>query len=315
MMRNDFFEYRLLSGNKANRTELESETLPFTFKSNSHKLRNYRIYGNENGVGDLQENGKYLIPVTIKGKNIMSGGFNRKNKNQYVDVLYVEADLESNTTYTISFILNRGNQVYLNGNLLSNNQSRYTTGTGNRQSMTFTTGTISRSTLNQYNSDYGWILFKNAKNQEEYTTFTDVMLVEGTESLGEYEPYHEPKTVNIYLDEPLNENDYIDFREQKRFNSDDTSEIISMPTLPTINGTNIFTVDTEVQPSKVYIQGKISEIPSVSQSLQSSPQTLNLQPLSLDVMPIDRSEFQINDISEVPETENFETSGGEENAE
>ena len=82
---------------------------------------------------------------------------------------------------------------------------------------------------------------------------------------------------------------------------------------------------TTVQPSKVYLQGKISEAEIVSaEPVQTNVQSL--QPLSLDVMPIDRSEFQINDISEVPvedensveeipETENFETSGDEENAE
>ena len=70
--------YLLLSANShENKTALESESLPYLFKSNGHRLRNYRIYGAEGGVGDevTDENdnnyGKYKIPVVIEGKNIM----------------------------------------------------------------------------------------------------------------------------------------------------------------------------------------------------------------------------------------------------
>ena len=58
-----------------------------------------------------------------------------------------------------------------------------------------------------------------------------------------YEPYHEPITTNIYLDEPLTEGESISMS--------DTGIAI-----PTINGTNILTVDTQVQPEKVYIKYK-----------------------------------------------------------
>ena len=63
MSRNDFFKYILLRGTSQTDTaELESETLPYLFKSNGHRLRNYRIYGNTGGVGDLDtETEKYII--------------------------------------------------------------------------------------------------------------------------------------------------------------------------------------------------------------------------------------------------------------
>lgn len=52
------------------------------------------------------------------------------------------------------------------------------------------------------------------------------------------------------------EADYIDFKEQKLYLSDGTSVDVTLPALPTISGTNILSVNTEVQPSKVYIKGE-----------------------------------------------------------
>lgn len=56
-----------------------------------------------------------------------------------------------------------------------------------------------------------------------------------------YEPYHEPTTTNIYIDEPIEENESISL-------SDTNINI------PTFRGTNVLTVDTTVQPSNVYIK-------------------------------------------------------------
>ena len=86
---------------------------------------------------------------------------------------------------------------------------------------------------------------------------------------------------------------------------------ISLPAIPTIDGTTVISVNTETQPSKVYLQGNITVVEAPTQSLQASPQTIDLQPLSLDVI-IDKSEIQTDYISE---TENLETTGGNENAE
>ena len=53
MRRNDFFKYILLNGNSQTYSELEPDTFPFIFKADGKRLRNYRIYGAEGGVGDL----------------------------------------------------------------------------------------------------------------------------------------------------------------------------------------------------------------------------------------------------------------------
>lgn len=58
-----------------------------------------------------------------------------------------------------------------------------------------------------------------------------------------YEPYHETITTNIYLDEPLAEGESVSMS--------DTGI-----TIPTIDGINILSVDTTIQPEKVYIRYK-----------------------------------------------------------
>ena len=56
-----------------------------------------------------------------------------------------------------------------------------------------------------------------------------------------YEPYIEPTTTNIYLDEPIEEN------ESKALSDTNVN-------IPTINGINTLSIDTMVQPSNVYVQ-------------------------------------------------------------
>ncbi len=125
--------YLLLSQNAQTTSDIETQTLPFTFKSNGRRLKNYQIYGNTGGVGDLDSNtNKYIIPVTINGT-----------------------------------------------------------------------------------------------------------------------------ATNISLDSPLGDGDYIDFHDQKRYNSDNTSEMVLLPAITTVNGINILDVDTTVTPSKISIQGDI----------------------------------------------------------
>lgn len=133
MKMTDKLIYLLLAQNSQTSSDIETQTLPFTFKSNGRRLKNYRIYGNTGGVGDLDSTtNKYIIPVTINGT-----------------------------------------------------------------------------------------------------------------------------ATNISLDSSLGDGDYIDFREQKRYNSDNTSVAVALPAITTENGINILDVDTTVTPLKIGIQGDI----------------------------------------------------------
>ena len=303
----------------------------------------YEPYIENTSVGDLQANGKYLVPVTVCGKNLL--------KNTAV----------SQTVNGVTFTVNEDGSVTANGTATA------TTNFYLNQNLTIPRGDyiVSLTTVGSYsNSSKPLIILQNFGNYT-YTAVNTTKQLIVTSNLGSatiqipqalevdctfypmirradiedstYEPYHETQTVSIELDEPLgkigDEADYIDFREQKQYFAVGTSKNVSLPAIPTIDGTNIITVDTETQPSKIYIQGNIEEIETVlaeTQALQTNMQSL--QPLSLDenaeldVMPSDKNEFQTNDISEMPvedensieeilETENLETTGDDENAE
>jgi hypothetical protein len=89
--------------------------------------------------------------------------------------------------------------------------------------------------------------FKSGYTQKYTVKVWDIMLVEGSTPM-DYEPYVEPITTNIYLDEPLTINDYIDFRKQQLF-KDGVPIDIELPNIPTIKGTTILEIETEIQPS------------------------------------------------------------------
>ena len=78
------------------------------------------------------------------------------------------------------------------------------------------------------------------------------------------EVHFDKTTVDIYLDEPLgksgDDTDYIDYKTQKRYNIDGTSEDVTLPRLPVLVGdeSDLITVDTQVQPSRIMIRGKVN---------------------------------------------------------
>ena len=81
-----------------------------------------------------------------------------------------------------------------------------------------------------------------------------------------YEPYHAPITTPIYLPEPIkmvgDEAEYIEYGTQKmyRIGADDLD--VTLPALPTVTGTNVLSVGTEVQPSEVEVTGRIRSVPT-----------------------------------------------------
>ena len=95
------------------------------------------------------------------------------------------------------------------------------------------------------NDSYVSLAFRNESNTawDDSTTIQ----VELSQSATEYEPFHEPSTINIFLDEPVYEGESVSMA--------DTGIQIG-----TIDGTNILTVGTEVQPSKVEVMGKIKAV-------------------------------------------------------
>ena len=95
-------------------------------------------------------------------------------------------------------------------------------------------------------SEYSFTTSSNSKMVGIYyslnTIPTDIQIEIGNIAT-DYETYIEPTTTNIYLDEPISQNESISL-------SDTNVDI------PTIEGTNVITIDTTVQPNNVYVQAR-----------------------------------------------------------
>lgn len=310
-MRDNFFKYILLNGSSQTYSELEPDTFPFIFKADGKRLKNYRIYGAEGGVGDeiTDENddnyGKYKIPVVIEGKNIVQAtvtpltirgvkweyrsdgavtGTRTSANENLSDFTYAEFTLSAGSYIFTRFdseSANAGGSTY-QANIVIDGTSHWGVGV---YSFTINDTATIKIVLRVYSAFDGTAIFKP-------------MIRKATVVDGTFEPYQEPKTHNILLSEPLAEDEYIDFREQKN----DSGDIVLMPAVITINGTNVLSVDTTVQPAKIYLQGDIEKAP-VSlqmQSLRDFQNTMDFDDggYSLDVMPIRNPNLQLNDVGD-----------------
>ena len=172
----------------------------------------------------------YKVPVVISGKNLFDEiytniviGWDVKYKSIFVG----EGTFTLSTTCPKQDDGNATNLFFLSGNV-STGANSATNGVYNNHPVTVTS-------LNGYVT-IGYRA--QSYDPRNYTT----MLNEGTTALP-YEPFTEPTTTNIYLDEPINENESISLS--------DTNVDIS-----TIEGKNELTIDTTVQPSNVYVQAR-----------------------------------------------------------
>ena len=240
---------------------------PLTFKSNGANLSNYRIYGNTvNGesVGDLVESGEhageYLVPVTINSNTTSIYLLHqiRKvgNESEYVDYKEqkqhrVRKNLLRNTATSrtisdVTFTVNdngsvtcngtaRGNIFFKIGDILTTNQYSILAGcpingTNNSYLMRcysnnviIATDTGSGVSINQIIDGYVEIRIAYGYTCDNLTFYPMIRKVDIEDDT--YEPYIE-----------------------------DTELDVSLPTLPTLSGTNTLSVETTVQPSKVMIK-------------------------------------------------------------
>jgi hypothetical protein len=243
-------------------------------KSVGKPLRDYKIYG---ACGDLVTDetdanyGKYKIPIVVGGKNLFNEEllFSRPNgvektEQGYLIKLYpalyredlvqygaalvkhIKSMLKPNVTYTLSRKVDKYIDRVSSSIVFRDAEEKaiITTGIGaGIKSVTFTLTQEEIDRINRVNI-YGDV---NTPILFEY------IQLELGETATEYEPYKEPFTANIYLDEPLSDEEYIDFVGQKLVKVD-SEQPISLPKINTFKGLNIVSVDTETQPSNIEIQ-------------------------------------------------------------
>lgn len=212
------------------------DTGQISFFSKGENLIDYTIYGAAGGVGERTEN-LFNSADSEQGFYLDDQGEATQNPS-YLTSAFIP--VSADTSYTISLITNYPKGGWLLRVALydaSQNFSRFVvkkiyTGDGGEvvvRTDSFTTG------------EAELIRFSCLKNN------LDVMLNVGSQAMP-YEPYGYKipvtcggETTNIYLDELLHEDDSITFS---------TAQV----NIPTNNGQNTLTVDTQVKPSKIMVK-------------------------------------------------------------
>lgn len=229
---------------------------PLSFVSNGENLVDYRIYGASGGVGDRTAN-LYNESAAVDTNYYINNNGNSVIGNFGDRFLRVRLNVTPSTYYVFS---------WLNVFLGSENNSAYiriAEYTANNRFISRTLCDCSAQTDNAFlfytdNNTTYIDVYIDSETSSRGQHLSGIMIVSGNTAPTSYEPYGYKipvvcggATTNIYLNEPLGENESISMN--------DTGLSI-----PTINGTNILTVDTEVQPSKMYIKYGSS---NVNQSL------------------------------------------------
>lgn len=229
-------------------------------------LKDYRIYGTENGVGkivtDGEYAGKYKVPVTVRGKNFINKDnitITPKNRRLYEkngDLITIQGN-EGASQYassggTLQFEFS---DTYPSGKKYT--FSIYVTlleegiwGTGMRiyagapssfqdKTFTFSSNPIGVRKKLKFTSDFtngikGCVFRLNGC---KWLIEIDTLQLENGDTATECEPYIEPQIVNIYLDEPLETGEVVQ------------QSVDGLPSLPQFKGTTIYEVQTEVPPS------------------------------------------------------------------
>lgn len=191
----------------------------------------FSIYIGENST---YEPYGYKVPVVITGKNLLppianwvkgyinsEGTITNATESKQISSPFIQ--INSNKNFTFSFYPNSGSPWGCIAFYTDNKD--YIDRVADYENTT-----IFATSPN--NAKYIRVSYRT------YGAGTYAQLDEGSKT--DYEPYHE-LTTNIYLDEPIGENESISL-------SDTNTNI------PTLRGTNVLTVDTTVQPSNVYIK-------------------------------------------------------------
>ena len=195
----------------------------------------------------------YRMPVTISGKNLI-------DRNTLINGYYTDSTMTSIAGLSGNY---KSFKVFLPAGIYTFSCSepvliiRYITPD------VYTVNPVDNKFIQTYSFTiaedcYVSLAFRNSDN----TPLDDNVTIQIERALvaTEYEPYHTPVTTPIYLHVPIrkvgDEAEYIDYAEQKQHFADGTSVDVTIPAIPTIVGTNILSVDTQIQPSKVYVKYK-----------------------------------------------------------
>ena len=230
--------------------KLLASGIPPLMLSNSKgdNLVGYKIYGNVEGVGDYDETTeKYKIPITISNDIFKTL---KLEQGTAADATGILAD--STTRVRTNFIpLDKGtyrlelnwsiNKVMVKGVHIYDDETEDW-----KKYLSFSSAKI---TFTLTERSKVMIIFNKSQNAE--ITEDDVLGSDVYFQLGETIEKNEI-TTNIYLDEPLTINDYIDYKKQQVIRNGVPINI-ELPNILTIKDITILTVDTVIQPSNMEV--------------------------------------------------------------
>lgn len=238
---------------------------------------------------------RYKIPVKVSGKNLFDSE-DWYNTLHSINSTYMQKETVNGIEYYKFHPARIYTYQYMKGEFKENTQYAISCKARKYDNIEYsstgfifyyTDGTRTVNYVDNTFEEYDYVLISEpnktinyialAYNRGNYVLIRDIQLEENNVST-ECEPYVEPITTNIYLNEPLRKigdySDYIDFKNQKVYKNveviDDTGTLtleeslkgvvdnvggdIDLPIISTINDTNIITTDTTIEPSNMEIQ-------------------------------------------------------------
>lgn len=202
-------------------------------------------------VTDYEPYGKYKVPVIINGKNLLQNPATSQTINGVTFTINSDKSITCNGTATANTVfrtvqtpdLPDNEDMLFTGCPVGGSLSTYQLQYSNNRDKAFQDMgngiVIQKMDYNTYPNTYVQIRIMEGYTCNNLTFYPMIRLA--TIEDDTYEPYIEPTTTNIYLDEPIGAN------ESKSLSDTNVN-------IPTINGTNILSIDTTVQPSNVYVQ-------------------------------------------------------------
>ncbi len=203
-------------------------TVPMTFKSSAEFINQYQIWGNiqqngtpvpENpvevqGVGKLitegEYSGKYEIPVVCRGKNL---AVIKEGTISYGGITLLKSNGVCSLKGTASFNGGRLNIILSPAFLLKRGNYKFT---ASSYSEIYLSNVSNGRVIVQANAttfflaeDTQVVIGFNVTKGKSYDITDICVQLELGDTATEYEPYHEPITTSIYINELLYKGDYI----------------------------------------------------------------------------------------------------------
>ncbi|MEE0887898.1 MAG: hypothetical protein U0L97_01640 [Candidatus Saccharimonadaceae bacterium] len=214
---------------------------------------NFKLYlmVSQNSNDNYEPYGKYKVPAIISGKNLLQNTATSQTISGVTFTINSDKSITCNGTATANTVfrtvqtpdLPDNEDMLFTGCPVGGSLSTYQLQYSNNRDKAFQDMgngiVIQKMDYNTYPNTYVQIRIMGGYTCNNLTFYPMIRLA--TIEDDTYEPYHEPITTNIYLDEPIGAN------ESKSLSDTNVN-------IPTINGTNILSIDTTVQPSNVYVQ-------------------------------------------------------------